>query len=456
MTPSTRRPERLAGATAVILAAGVGSRMHSAVPKVLHPLLGRPMTLWVLEAASAACAEASVIVLSPATEALRAHLPKTTRIAIQAEPRGTGDAVRAAFSALPAGARELIIVCGDAPLLTASNLAAVAEVRRTANAPIAMAAFVAPDPSGYGRVECDDDGRAIRITEERDASDAIREIDLVNAGLYAVDRAWLESHLASIPASSTTGEIYLTELIAAAAGEGTPAPVVIGGGELEGVNDRRQFSVATAALRTRVNELHMAAGVLIVDPTSAWIDPTVSIAPDAVIEPNVTLVGASEIGARTTIGSGSRLNDTTVGADCTIRASDIEGSSIGDRSDVGPFAHVRRGCTIASDVHIGNFAELKSATVAAGAKVGHHCYIGDTEIGEAANIGAGTITANYDGTQKFCTSIGARAFTGVGTLLVAPVTLGVGAKTGAGAVVTKDVPPGALVVGVPARQIAKG
>ena len=221
------------------------------------------------------------------------------------------------------------------------------------------------------------------------------------------------------------------------------------------MNDRRQFAAAAAALRDRINAAHLDAGVLIVDPSTAWIEPGIEIAPDAVIEPNVTIGGTGAIGARTTVGSGSRLSDTTVGVDCTIRASAVEGSTIGDRSDVGPFAHVRPGCTIASDVHVGNFAELKSASVAATAKIGHHCYIGDAEIGEGANIGAGTITANYDGVHKFRTTIGARAFTGVGTLLVAPVALGEGAKTGAGAVVTKDVPPGTLVVGVPARPISR-
>jgi bifunctional UDP-N-acetylglucosamine pyrophosphorylase/glucosamine-1-phosphate N-acetyltransferase len=330
----------------------------------------------------------------------------------------------------------------------------VVAARRETNAPIALAAFDADDPTGYGRVIESSDGSAECVVEERDANEEQRAIGTVNAGLYAVDRAWLVDALGAITPSKASGELYLTDLIAAAHAAGTPAPIVYGPEiELEGVNDRHQFANVAAALRERINEGHLDRGVALIDPTTAWIDVQVEIAADAVIEPGVTLLGATSIGARTRVGSGSRIEATSIGEDCIVRSSAIEGSSIASHVDVGPFAHIRPGCTIASHCHVGNFAELKATSLAAGAKVGHHSYLGDTEVGERANIGAGTITANYNGVQKHKTIIGADAFTGVGTLIVAPAGIGIGAKTGAGTVVLADIPDGCTAVGVPARII---
>ena len=454
MNPSSRGPERLEGVTAIILAAGVGSRMQSQVPKVLHHLLGRPMAGWVVAAAADAFTAKSVVVLSPATAALGELLGGDVVIAEQPKPLGTADAVRCALAALPASAKELLIACGDTPLITAALMREVVSARRETNAPIALAAFDADDPTGYGRVIESNDGSAECVIEERDASEEQRAIGTVNAGLYAVDRAWLTEALGAITPSKASGELYLTDLIAAAHAEGTPAPIVYGPEiELEGVNDRHQFADVAAALRERINEGHLDRGVALIDPTTAWIDVQVEIAADAVIEPGVTLVGATRIGARTRIGSGSRIEATTIGEDCTVRSSAIEGSTIASHVDVGPFAHIRPGCTIASNCHVGNFAELKVTSLAAGAKVGHHSYLGDAEVGERANIGAGTITANYNGVKKLKTLIGADAFTGVGTLIVAPAGIGIGAKTGAGTVVLADIPDGCTAVGVPARII---
>ena len=454
MTPSSTGPERLSGVTAIILAAGVGSRMHAAQPKVLHPLLGRPMALWVVEAARSVLRDPAILLLSPATAPLHALAPSGTLRAEQPQPRGTGDAVRCALPALPAGATEILIACGDTPLLEPSSISALIATRRAANAPIALAAFHAEDPTGYGRVELSEEGRAVRIVEERDATEEGRANDLVNAGLYAVDRAWLEGALTKLSPSAASGEIYLTDLVARAAAEGTPAPVLLGSGaDLEGVNDRRQFADAAAALRERINAAHLERGVGMIDPTTVWIEPTVSIAADVAIEPNVMLSGNTTIGARTRIESGSRIRESVIGEDCTIRASDIDAATLADGVDVGPFAHIRPGCEIGAGAHVGNFAELKATTLGAKVKVGHHSYLGDTSVGEASNIGAGTITANYDGEKKHATRIGAGVFTGVGTLIVAPLTMGDRSKSGAGAVILKDVPAGALVVGVPARTV---
>ena len=442
--------------TAIILAAGVGSRMHAAQPKVLHPLLGRPMALWVVEAVRSVLRDPALLLLSPATAALHALAPTGTLRAEQPQPLGTGDAVRCALPALPADATEVLIACGDTPLLEPSSISALIATRRAAGAPIALAAFHAEDPTGYGRVELSEEGRAVRIVEERDATDEGRANDLVNAGLYAVDRAWLTGALETLAPSAASGEVYLTDLVARAAAEGTPAPVLLGSGiDLEVVNYRRQFADAAAALRERINAAHLERGVGMMDPTTVWIEPTVSIAADVVIEPNVMLSGNTTIATGTRIEAGSRIHESVIGEGCTIRSSDIDGSTLASGVDVGPFAHIRTGCTIGASAHVGNFAELKATTLSAKVKVGHHSYLGDTSVGEGSNIGAGTITANYDGEKKHATVIGARVFTGVGTLIVAPLTMGDGSKSGAGAVVLNDVPAGALVVGVPARTIGK-
>lgn len=442
--------------TAIILAAGVGSRMQAAQPKVLRPLLGRSMALWVVEAVRSALPDPALLLLSPATAELHALAPAGTLRAEQRQPRGTGDAVRCALPALPADATEVLIACGDTPLLEPSSISALIATRRAAGAPIALAAFHAEDPTGYGRVELSEEGRAVRIVEERDTTEEGRANDLVNAGLYAVDRAWLTGALSTLTPSASSGEVYLTDLVARAAAEGTPAPVLLGSGiDLQGVNDRRQFADAAAALRERINAAHLERGVGMMDPTTVWIEPTVSIAADVVIEPNVMLSGNTTIATGTRIEAGSRIHESVIGEGCTIRSSDIDGSTLASGVDVGPFAHIRPGCTIGAGAHVGNFAELKATTLSVKVKVGHHSYLGDTSVGEASNIGAGTITANYDGEKKHATVIGARVFTGVGTLIVAPLTMGDGSKSGAGAVVLTDVPAGALVVGVPARTIGK-
>ena len=448
--PSPGSPE---AAVAVVLAAGLGTRMKSRLPKVLHPLCGRPMLAWVVEAATAATGGQPIVVYSPATAALREAIGEAATYALQAEPRGTGDAVAAALATLPAGAREVLVVSGDVPLVRPDLLRDLLETRRLDHAALSLVAVAALDPTGLGRIVRNDAGSVERIVEEADASDEERDIAEINAGLYAFDLDWLRGAIGRLRPSSATGELYLTELVVLARADGRLVAALDAedDGRLTGINDRAQLAQADWDLRTEINTAHMRAGVTMRDPSTAWIDASVELAADVVLEPNVVLRGATRIGRGTVVGTGSQIVDTVVGEDCVVWASVVESSEVGDRVRIGPFSHLRPGSVIGPDVEIGNYAEIKNSRLGPGVKQHHVSYFGDADVGAGTNVGAGTITANYDGTRKHRTTIGERVFLGVDTMLRAPVTLGDGARTGAGAVVTRDVPAGKLAVGVPAR-----
>ena len=445
-------------AIAVILAAGMGTRMRSERPKLLHPLCGRPMLAYVIDAATAATGSPPLVVTSPATAAVRDAFPEGVEWALQDEPRGTGDALRAALAALAAlgGSRarvaEIVVVSGDTPLLSAATISALAAQRRTDGAAICLATMRPEDPAGYGRVVRDRGGVA-GIVEEKDASAAEREVEEVNAGLYAFDTAWLRARIGALEPSPVSGEIYLTDLVALARADGrrVTALEVEDEAELGGINDRVQLATAEADLRWRILEAHLLAGVSMEDPTTVFIDATVELAQDVLLEPNVLLRGRSRVGAGTVVGAGSQLFDAVVGARCVIRASVLESCTVEDEVTIGPFAHLRPGASIGPGAQIGNFAEVKQSRLGRGTKQHHFSYIGDADVGDGVNIGAGTVTVNYDGRRKHRTVIGEGAFIGSDSMLVAPLTVGAGAATGAGSVVTHDVPPGKIAVGVPAR-----
>jgi bifunctional UDP-N-acetylglucosamine pyrophosphorylase/glucosamine-1-phosphate N-acetyltransferase len=427
--------------------------MRSKVPKVLHPLGGRPMLAYVLDAAREATGTQPVVVYSPATERLVEVFAGRARFARQSEPRGTGDAVAAGLAEVDPAAAEVLVLNGDVPLVTAAVLRDLLEARRLDEAVMSLAAVDAIDPSGLGRVLRTAAGSVDRIVEDRDADDDERAVSTINAGIYAFDAAWLRERVPRLRPSSSTGELYLTELVAVARSEGrlVTALDVEDDGRLTGINDRTQLAQAEWDLRTDRNLALMRAGVTMLDPSTAYVDATVELAPDVILEPNVIIRGESRVGEGTTIGAGSRIEDSTIGRECRVVASVIERSEVGDRVTIGPFAHLRPGSVVADEAEIGNFAEIKSSRIGRRVKQHHMSYLGDAEVGEATNVGAGTITANYDGTRKHRTTIGKRVFLGVDTMLRAPVALGDDAKTGAGAVVTHDVAAGTLVVGMPAR-----
>jgi bifunctional UDP-N-acetylglucosamine pyrophosphorylase/glucosamine-1-phosphate N-acetyltransferase len=432
--------------------------MKSATPKVLHALCGRPMLAYVLDAwaetaATGDAATRPVVVYSPAVDAIREPFAERADFALQDQPRGTGDAVRAALRAVPDDADEILVLSGDVPLVTSDDLGAVLAARREDDAAIALATVFAADPGRLGRIVRGEFDTVEAIVEAKDASEEELVSNEINAGLYAFDGEWLRRRIVSLEPSPTTGELYLTELVRLARKDGRLVSAVAfeDDGRFDGINDRSQLAAAEWNLRVRRNEEHMRAGVTMRDPSTVYLDWDVTLSPDVTLEPNVILRGSTSIGEGSVIGPGTHIVDSTIGRNTRVWASVVERSTVEDDATVGPYSHLRPGSVVGRGAEVGNFAELKNTRLGADSKQHHMSYLGDAEIGQGANIGAGTITANYDGTRKHRTTIGDRAFIGVDTMIVAPRDIGEGAKTGAGAVVTKDVPAGKLAVGVPAR-----
>ncbi len=442
------------GPIAVILAGGLGTRMRSDLPKLLHTLCGRPMLAFVMDAARAATGRDPVVVTSPATAAVRDAFPAGVAFALQERPDGSGDAVRAALVAVPADAAEIVVLNGDIPLIDARIVTGVLDARRAAGAAIALVSFEAWEPGALGRVIRTPDGeRVARLVEAKDALPDELIVSEVNAGLYAFDARWLRAAIGLLTPSPATGEYYVTQLVdlAVAEGRAVVAHEAPDDGTLDGINDRAQLAEATAMLRERINLAWLRAGVTMHDPATAYVDADVELARDVTLEPNVILLGRTRVGEGSRIGAGSQIADSDVGPRCRVWASVLERATVEEGTTIGPFSHLRSGSSIGPDVQLGNFAEVKNSRLERGVKQHHMSYLGDAHVGAGTNVGAGTITANYDGTRKHHTEIGERVFLGVDTMLRAPVTIGDGAKTGAGAVVTRDVPAGMLAVGVPAR-----
>ena len=419
--------------TAVILAAGHGTRMRSRTPKVLHVLCGRPMIDWVIDAAREGGAGDIKVVVNPHHAEVAAHLDGKVEVVYQRDPRGTAHALQQVEGLNGA----VLVVNGDSPLLTADTVRRVVEAHRTARRPATLASVVDPRRDD-GRILRGHDGEFKKIVERKDATDEMRKnVHEFNVGIYCFEGGRLKEALTKISDDNKAAEYYLTDVFL----HMHPVNVVqlADPNEAMGIKDRIRLAAATKIMQRRILERLMESGVTITDPDSTFVDATVTIGQDTLVEPFSVIKGHTAIGAECRIGPHVYIED----------------ARIGDRSDCGHFVKIRPGTEIAENVHIGSFAELVRTKVGRNSKVPHVSYLGDTDLGEDANIGAGTITANFDGVQKNRTEIGDGAFVGVDTMLVAPVKLGKGARTGAGSVVTKDVPEGATAVGVPARVIRK-
>lgn len=445
----------------VILAAGIGSRMRSSTPKPLHTLCGRTLIEQTVRTLREAGIKRFVIVASSLLasdpqllEIVDGDIGEGVTIAIQTEPRGTGHALLSASDAA-GDAKHILVANADMPLIRAETVRSMLDTHAGQKASITLLTGKGEVPAGFGRVIRDSDGHVIKIVEEADADEAALAIDEFNAGYYcmATDVVW--SLLAGLEPSAK-GEIYITDVVSAAVKSGAPVEAVLVSdlSEVAGINDRTELAAAEAVMRARILRHWMLEGVTMVDPDNTYVDSGVIIGQDTTIKPGSHLLGKTQIGSNAVIGPGTVLEDTRVGDGAVVISSHAESAVIAERATIGPFSHLRPGSVIGPDAHIGNYAEIKDSVIGPGAKIGHFSYVGDTTVGAGANIGAGTVTCNYDGDVKHQTFIGENAFIGSGTMLVAPVSIGSGASTGAGSVVTHDVPPGARVAGVPARSLS--
>ena len=436
---------------AIVLAAGEGTRMKSQTPKVLHSISGRSLLGHVLHALESVEPSSVRVVVGAGREKVEEHLTEIAPDAIaifQSERNGTGHAVQVALNGVT-DSGNVLILAGDTPMLSGSTLKEFVEAHNTGGYTASVLTAEQPDPTGYGRIIRDDEGLLFKIVEEKDATDDEKLIFEINSGVYIFDFASLTNAIAKLKSNNAQGELYLTDAIEIIRKEGGKiAPILCEDfTETLGVNDRVQLAEAASILRDRINERHMRNGVTILDPATTWIDDTVTIASDVVILPGSAILGSTAIASHAVIGPRTTLQDCAVNCCANIKESNCTGSEIGENATVGPYTFLRAGTVLANESKAGAFVEIKNSQIGNGSKVPHLSYVGDATIGTGTNIGAATIFVNYDGVEKHRTEIGDHVRIGSDTMLVAPLTVGDGAYTAAGSVITEDVPAGAIGVG---------
>ena len=439
----------------VVLAAGKGTRMKSKTPKVLHQICGREMVRLVVDSVAEAGLHPIVVVVPPDSQAIRSVLGEDVVYVEQREPLGSGHALLQARPALDTNT-GLFVINGDVPLLRPESILALTRAHSEREGCITLLTSNVTGPDGLGRVLRSPDGGIVGIVEESEADEATLSVPEINVGAYCFGTSWLWENLPDLP-PSRTGEVFLTDLIAVAGQQGMSIEPVVteDAGEAVSVNTRVQLAMAERVLRQRIREKWMLNGVSMPDPGAIYIDLGAELGEDTVLHPNTHIRGTSRIGSDCAVGPNSMVIDSVIGNGCRVVASTVEESRLEDRVAVGPYSRVRGGSRLMNDVYLGNFTEIKNSVLGRGTKSSHFSYIGDAVIGSNVNIGAGTVTCNYDGVRKNRTTIGDDAFIGSDSMLVAPVNIGARASTGAGSVVTKDVPPDSLAVGVPARLVRK-
>jgi bifunctional UDP-N-acetylglucosamine pyrophosphorylase/glucosamine-1-phosphate N-acetyltransferase len=437
---------------AVVLAAGQGTRLKSSRPKVLHEILGRPMIAYLLDTLKEVGVSDIVVVVGYQAEAVQQALKDyRARFIIQEPQLGTGHAVQVAMAAVPPAARTVLVLCGDAPLISGESIRELKRLHDRTGAAVTIQTIELDDGAHYGRVVRDEAGRVTAVLQAKDSQGrpdilAIREI---NTGAYCFDATFLQDALGKIPQSPVTGEIYLTDLIhlARQQGRGVEGLIDADRENLLGINSRAELAAATQTVKRAINARHMDQGVTLIDPESTYIEPLVTIGRDTVIYPNVYLQGNTVIGENCVIESTVKIVDSILENNVHIKMGCVlTQSRLGSGADTGPFAHLRPGADLRQKVHVGNFVEVKKSVLHEGVKAGHLTYLGDADVGAGTNVGAGTITCNYDGVKKHPTIIEPGVFIGSNTALVAPVTIGAGAYVGAGSTITEDVPPGKLAI----------
>jgi bifunctional UDP-N-acetylglucosamine pyrophosphorylase/glucosamine-1-phosphate N-acetyltransferase len=442
--------------TAVVLAAGQGTRMKSQHPKVLHKILGRPMIAYLLDTLKAAGIQDILVVVGYQAETVKAALADhQVRFVVQEPQQGTGHAVQVAMEALPAQAKNVLVLCGDVPLIPAASIEALWAAHRSAGAAVTVQTVVLPDGLHYGRVVRDEAGQVLEVVQSRDATPEILEIREINTGTYFFDADFLRHALGRLEPNNVQQELYLTDMIRVAWEHDREVAAVVEKDweNLLGINSRQELAAAAQLLKRRLNAQYMAQGVTLVDPETTFIEPFVRIGKDSIISPNCYLEGRTVIGENCLLEPQVKIVDSVLADRVHVRmCSVITESRLGPGVVVGPFAHLRPGSDLREGARVGNFVEVKKSVLHPGVKANHLTYLGDAVVGPKVNVGAGTITCNYDGVHKYPTIIEEGAFIGSNTALVAPVTIGAGAYVGAGSTITKDVPPGKLGVSR-ARQV---